>query len=66
MFERRATLLARGIEREFGIADASVASIQGLRDASQHIDTDEFRTFTRRLLAQDASPGGGRLGARPG
>jgi signal transduction histidine kinase/integral membrane sensor domain MASE1 len=55
VFERRATLLARGIEREFEVASTAVASIQGLRDASQHVDADEFRVFTRRLLAQDAS-----------
>jgi signal transduction histidine kinase/CheY-like chemotaxis protein len=54
VFERRAAPLARGIEREFEVAHAAVASIQGLRDASQRIDAGEFRIFARHLLEHDA------------
>jgi signal transduction histidine kinase/integral membrane sensor domain MASE1 len=54
-FERRASVIARSIEREFEVASGSVAALRDLYDATRQVDEDSFRIFTQRMLARQAS-----------
>jgi signal transduction histidine kinase len=50
IFERRAAVVARSVERSFEVAEASIASMRGLIEASPGLDARQFGAFTRPIL----------------